>query len=554
MNRRAKLIFAVSAAVVVAAAVVILIATLHARGQQGGPDGGVGIVSGKSDKGKGGGKPKEQPLPDTLTVAFYNVENLFDFNEDGTEYNEYRPGWYGWTEEMQKTKLEGTARVIAALGADVIGLCEVENMNVVKELQGELDRMGIAYPYAAAAEAPKSATVTALLSKFPVREKFDYPVDNSRPILEAVVSKGGDEFRVFVNHWPSKRHKESTRLAAAQILRKRVDQLAAGSDYVIMGDLNSNHDEYASFHTAGFNDTRGKTGINHILKTGADGPKPSSPYKFYCKGELLTCGDCHYNPWMDLAEGERLSYVFRGANQTIDHIILPPSMFDTLGYSYLGGSFEPFTWDGELLRDNAPYRWQMVFRGKQKYHTGKGYSDHLPVRAKFVRASILYSDTASTRADNCDFIDPNLVAGDFAVSVDGWMSGDGRFTVARDSRYVRTGTHSLRVSGMHESENRTAARVRLPASGRHKYLTMSVRGSGNLSVRLRRPEGKWVYYNAPDFVAAKSAKYKPWKPGSWVNLKFPLPEPSSPNEDVDVELRAGKGEKFAVWVDKVRLE
>ncbi|MCL2218404.1 MAG: endonuclease/exonuclease/phosphatase family protein [Chitinispirillia bacterium] len=554
MNRRTKLIFAVSAVLIIALAVVILLAVFYPRGPAGAPDGG-GTAIVKKDKDRDKGRPKEPPFPDTLTLGFYNVENLFDFNLDGGEYNEYKPGWYGWTEEVQRKKLEGTAEVIAAFGADVIGLCEVENMNVIKELQTLLDRMGAPYPYAAAADAPKSATVTALISKLPIREKIDYPVDKSRPILEAVIARGGDEFRVFVNHWPSKRHKESARLAAAEILRRRVDRLPPGTDYVIMGDLNSNHDEYASFHTAGFNDTEGRTGINHVLRTVAPGPRASSPYRFFCKGELPECGDCHYNPWLDIAEDGRRSYVFRGANQTIDHILLPPSMFDTLGYSYIGGTFEVFTWDGRLLRDNVPYRWQMVFRGKQRYHVGKGYSDHLPVRARFVRASVLYGDTASTGNDNCDAIDPNLVRGDFAVSVDGWMSGDARFVVARDSRFARTGTHSLRVSGMHETENRTAARVRLQASASNRFLTMSARGEGRLSVRLRRPEGKWVYYNAPGFAVSKSAKYNDWKSGTWTNLKFALPEPVlSPNEDVEVELRAGKGEKFSVWVDRVRLE
>jgi endonuclease/exonuclease/phosphatase family metal-dependent hydrolase len=572
VSRRTKQVVVVSV-LIIAVSIAILAAVLYGRGQGRDFDGGGGAAAAKADKGKSRDRQKEPPLPDTLTVAFYNVENLFDFNLDGTEYDEFKPGWYGWTEEMQRKKLENTAQVVAAIGTDIIGLCEIENANVLKELQDQLDRMGSPYPYAAAADAPGSATVTALISRFPIREKFDYPVDKSRPILEAVIARGGDEFRVFVNHWPSKRHRESTRLAAAEVLRRRVDQLPPGTDYVILGDLNSNHDEYATFHTAGFNDTEGRTGINHVLRTvtclrGDTGqpdnvsagaavpgrPPCLSPYRFFCKGELPACGDCHYNPWMEIAEGERRSYVFRGANQTIDHILLPPSMFDTLGYSYLRGSFEVFTWDGRLLKDNVPYRWQMVFRGKQRYHVGKGYSDHLPVKAGFVRASIPHGDTSSTYTDNCDVIDPGLVKGDFAVSSDGWMSGDSRFVVSRDGRFARTGTHSLRISGLHETENRTAARARLPASERHRFLTMSVRGSGNLSIRVRRPEGRWENYNAPDFASpSKSARYKPWESGSWTNLKFPLPPPAAADKDVEVELRAGKGEKFTVWIDRVRL-
>jgi hypothetical protein len=490
-------------------------------------------------------------LPDTLTAAFYNVENLFDFHLDGTEYDEYKPGWFGWTEEVQKKKLRSTAQVIAALGADIVGLCEVENQNALRELQGELDRMGATYPYAVVGDAPKSATVTALLSKFPVREKFEYPGEERfRAILEARIARGGDEVAVFVNHWPSKRHPESKRVLAAQVLRRRLESLPAGLDYIVMGDFNANHDEFASFHTAGFNDTEDRTGINHVLKTVVGGAGARPVERFVCKGELETCAGCHYNLWLELPEESRRSYVYRGAAQTIDNILLPRSMFDSSGYSYLDGSFEVFTWDGELLRDGAPYRWQMVFKGNQKYHRGIGYSDHLPIKAGLVRASVL-REGGPLNDDKCEAVDPALEHGDFAVSVDGWMSGDAAFTVARDTGYALNGKHSLRVAGMHETENRTAARARLRYGGTEKYLTMGIRGEGGVSIRLRRPDGKWDYFNAPDFTRSKNAKYKSWRSGKWVNLKLPLPPGGG---DVEVELRSGKGGRLAVWIDRVRLE
>jgi len=537
---------------VVSLSLILIISLFHSN--RGPADGGAegDAVAGKAASKKAA-KPKEAPLPDTVTAAFYNVENLFDLNLDGTEYDEYKPGWFGWTEEVQRAKLEGAAEVIAALGADFVGLCEVENLNVLRELQAILDKMGAPYPYAAVAEAEKSATVTSLLSRFPIREKAAHPVPRSRSILEARVARGGDELIVFVNHWPSKRSPESKRVEAARVLKERLDALPPGSDYIIMGDLNSCHDEFASLRTAGLDDTKGRTGVNHVLGTVVEGPRAQSPARFVCRGEMSTCTDCHYNLWLDVEESGRRSYVYRGAPQTIDNIILPPALFDSAGYSYVDGSFEAFTWDGKLLRDGVPYRWQMVFRGKQKYHTGKGYSDHLPIRAKFARASVLRAGADAERADTCASVDSRLVRGDFAVTVDGWMSGDARFSVARDSRYARTGTHSLRVSGSHESENRTAARARFEA-GSQKSLAMSVRGSGALSVRLRRQEGKWECYNAPDFAKSKTARYKPWKSGTWVDLKFPLPEAETAGADVEVELRAGKGEPFSVWIDRVRLE
>ncbi|MDR2578289.1 MAG: endonuclease/exonuclease/phosphatase family protein [Chitinispirillales bacterium] len=499
---------------------------------------------------------KDPPLPDTITVGAYNVENLFDFVLDGTEYDEYKPGWFGWTEEVQKTKLRNVAQVVAALGADIVGLSEVENLNVIRELQGELDRMGAPYPHGVAGSVMGTAVQNAILSRFPIVEKIEHqvPIERARTILEARIARGGDELRVFANHWPSKRHPESTRLAAAEVLRQRLDSLPPDSDYIILGDLNSNYDEFATFHTAGFNNTGGRTGVNHVLKTVIEGASPQLPARFVCKRDMDTCAGCHYNLWLDLPEDKRMSYIFRGAMQTIDHIILPRSMLGNTGYTYLGGSFTAFTMDDQLMRDGVPYRWQMVFRGQQRYHLGRGFSDHLPIKARFVRASILSDGDTASRLDFCPDIDPQLRHGDFAATTDGWVSGDSRFTVSRDDRFARTGTHSLRVAGMHETENRTAAKVRLQTHGAAKrHLTLSIRGSGSVSIRIRRPTYKWVNFNAPDFTLSRSARYRPWRSSQWVNLRLPLPEGPS-GEDVEVEIRSGKGERLLVWVDRVRLE
>jgi hypothetical protein len=245
-------------------------------------------------------------------------------------------------------------------------------------------------------------------------------------------------------------------------------------------------------------------------------------------------------------------------------MLLPAALFDAAGYSYLKGSFQPFAWDGRLLKDGAPYRRQMYYKGKEKYHKGEGYSDHLPVTAKLVRSKLLPDNGDG----DCPGADPSLATGDFAVSTDGWVNGDSRFSVERDAKRAKTGTHCLRISGFHESENRTAARAvlegaanRVPASPRpEKFLTLSIRGEGKLSIRLRRPNEKWAYHNAPDFGGSKTAKYNAWKSSRWVDLKLPLP-PRAVNgadtgnaNDVEVELRAGKGEKFLVWIDRVRLE
>jgi len=75
-----------------------------------------------------------------FSVMFYNVENLFDTSDDTTRNDdEFLPsGSRRWTGTRYRKKIAGVSRVIAAAGEwelpAVIGMCEVENEKVVKDL------------------------------------------------------------------------------------------------------------------------------------------------------------------------------------------------------------------------------------------------------------------------------------------------------------------------------------------------------------------------------------------------------------------------------------
>ena len=77
------------------------------------------------------------------TIAFYNVENLFDHYDDPKTRDDDRTpeGRDRWTEDIFEKKLTNTAIVIADLAREitggppaVIGLSEVENRYVVERL------------------------------------------------------------------------------------------------------------------------------------------------------------------------------------------------------------------------------------------------------------------------------------------------------------------------------------------------------------------------------------------------------------------------------------
>lgn len=76
------------------------------------------------------------------TVAFYNLENLFDIKDDADVNDaEYTVG-NGWTEENYQKKLDNLSRVIIQIGTDenpsnspaILGVCEIENRGVLEDL------------------------------------------------------------------------------------------------------------------------------------------------------------------------------------------------------------------------------------------------------------------------------------------------------------------------------------------------------------------------------------------------------------------------------------
>ena len=83
---------------------------------------------------------KENYIEDSVRIAFYNVENLFDTKDDpDINDEEFLPsGDKNWTAQRYQDKLIKIAAVIDSLkepeNPALIGLCEIENENVLKDL------------------------------------------------------------------------------------------------------------------------------------------------------------------------------------------------------------------------------------------------------------------------------------------------------------------------------------------------------------------------------------------------------------------------------------
>jgi len=202
------------------------------------------------------------------TVAFYNVENLFDTINDVTKFDERSPMMEIKADRagIYKKKVNNMARVIADIGVDVtgntpaiIGVCEVENRQVLVDVVNHplllSKNYGIIHY-----ESPdvRGIDVALLYQKRLFRptshESFELLIydDKRKQVItrDQLLVSGeldGDPIHVIVNHWPSRSGGEersrSKRVGAAKLSKRIIDSIQSKDPYAkifTMGDLNDN--------------------------------------------------------------------------------------------------------------------------------------------------------------------------------------------------------------------------------------------------------------------------------------------------------------------------
>lgn len=483
---------------------------------------------------------------DTFTVAFYNVENLFDTRFEGTEYPEYNPAVSNWDKFVAQKKVSAIADVIAAMRPDIIGLCEVESYQSLMQLKKNLKNKGLDYKYSVIGDQPvKTSTCTALLSKYPVKKVLMHEVrmDNgktSRNIIESDISFNNTTFKVFVNHWPSKMNPENNRTIAAQVLKRRLDTIGISSECIITGDFNINYDEFHYRTKSGINSPQ-INGLNHILGTVTE---LSGSVRHITEQDMLSKAKGYYDLWLELPEPDRMSEVHKGYNQTLDHIIIDRLLFDSKGISYIDNSYQVFTWNNRLLRGNIPFRWEIKRQNNRIQHTANGYSDHLPVIASFTCKPFtdkeeLYKNVKpetilyETDRPGTSRVHPTRINKH-------WTLCTTAASLVEKSDKDRTFFHLGYKSG---SRNISIARKSVTIT--EPVITLRLRGSGRISIRVRQAFSDWIYFNGPMMNKwMKSAHYESTIIDKWTTFRLKLPL-NYKNTTVEMEIRAGKGYDFS---------
>ena len=302
---------------------------------------------------------------DELFVAYWNVENLFDTADDpnveGDE--EFTPSAAKkWTDERLQVKLRNLGRVLkdanGGKGPDILGLSEIENRETVKLLVAHLKPLGRQYKIVHQ-DSPSGRGIDCAIvydaDRVDLKAHRFLKISDlkTRDIVEGEFEFKGVSFHLFVNHWPSKGNPQSARIAAATVLRKRIDELLDGdemSEIVVIGDLNEMPYEAA---------------IAKTLKTWSD---PKSIYP-----KVL------FNSTWQMHEADQGTYVYRNKWEVIDHVILSQGLLDNRGLRWKPDSTKTMQNEYQMYHPKTGIPRPSRSYSGNSFHAD-GCSDHLPIR------------------------------------------------------------------------------------------------------------------------------------------------------------------------------
>ena len=320
------------------------------------------------------GQSKFYNSNDNFTIAFYNVENLFDTinNPDKIDEQFLPESDKKWNTGRYKKKINDLGHVISSLNInelpEIVGLCEIENKAVVTDLVNSRflakGDYGIVHE-----ESPDARGIDVALiyrkSEFKYLSheiyqiNFDFePETTTRDILYVKGQfKDGEILHVFVNHWSSRRGgqeaSEPKRVQAAKVLRAKVDSIFKTdkkAKIVIIGD---------------FNDEPTNKSIHEVLNA-TNKLRPDT------KTEL-------YNLMFDKSVNGLGTYNFRGNWNMLDNIIVSKNLLNCKkGYMVTpdGGQILKKRW---MIYDNVKtgqFTPSRTYGGPNYYG---GISDHFPV-------------------------------------------------------------------------------------------------------------------------------------------------------------------------------
>ena len=309
----------------------------------------------------------------SIRFAFYNIENLFDIEDDSlTRDDEFTPGGEKtWTYSRYNKKLDQLAKTLTGIGEwqlpAIVGLCEIENRNVLMDLTGHRLLSDYGYHIIHRNSPDRRGIDVALLVQTDIFEPIShrwlevkFPFDTALTTREILYVKGflfnSDTLHIFINHWPSrwggKEYTQAKRIQAARVLKHCTDSLfnaLSDPSILIAGD---------------FNDT----------------PLDSSLYKILnARNEISEGTKGLFNLMFPIySAGSSGTLKYRANWEVYDQIIVSGALLDSKGLNVDGRKAYIFKQDYLLIEDKK-YMGYKPFRTYSGPSYKGGFSDHLPV-------------------------------------------------------------------------------------------------------------------------------------------------------------------------------
>jgi len=315
----------------------------------------------------------------TLRVATWNVENLFDADDDPLNPgdDEYTPnGLQQWTGEIYRLKLDRLAELIAEMQPDIIGLAEVENRRVLEDLRETLATAhGYHLPEIIHREGNDFRGIeVALLSKYkPTGTRWLTGNPAGRKMICATFSTGASELIIIMCHWKSKmipagmttQQVDAMRIHEARIARRAVERKLRknpGAAIIVMGDFNDDVTSPILTDDAGL---------------------------LIARDALKTNPLCLYNLSADIPRFQRGTYYYHVKKtwNSFDSISVSQGLLDADAgvWTVQEGTYCIFKYPPHLNANNTPTSFHLVRPKEGESYYIYGYSDHFPVMVTLER-------------------------------------------------------------------------------------------------------------------------------------------------------------------------
>jgi predicted extracellular nuclease len=317
----------------------------------------------------------------SFRYMFYNVENLFDTEDDPEKRDEEFLPTEGkfWNKYRYKDKLFKIYQVITAVGEwqapEIVGLCEIENRKVLEDLIARTPLYNAGYKIIHF-ESPDSRGIDVgmlyrenafeplIQEKIPVRFSGDRRSTRDILYVKGVVYSV-DTIHVYVNHWPSRwggqLETEQKRMRAASVLRKHVDSVFHADknpNIIISGDLNDYPDNKS---------------LTENLRAHTD--------KYDKARDELLYNLSYYLQFLE----NQGSHKYHGEWGVLDQLIVSGNLLNQSQTLQTSLDHASVFSEDFLLEDDEKYTGKIPNRTYIGYKYNGGFSDHLPVYIDFFK-------------------------------------------------------------------------------------------------------------------------------------------------------------------------